>query len=270
MIISVSRRTDIPAFFSDWFLSGFNNGRVTIPNPYRPDFKRVVSLRKEDVDAFVFWSRYPEPFFGCLDTIDQKKIPYYFMLTINHYPDFLEPHLVDLDIQLKSLKELSRRIGRSRIIWRYDPIIVSKDTDTTYHKNNFQTLAGLIAPYARRVIISFLDFYRKTSRNFKKIGFKPEEIRENPEKLSELLHSLFEIAGFYGLEIQSCAEDIPGSHFSIKRRKCIDDELLNTLFGLDIGYNKDPGQRKACKCQRSIDIGTYGSCRFKCIYCYAL
>ncbi len=240
-----------------------------VQNPYRPAYKREVSLKKEDVDALIFWSRYPEPFSCCLDMIDQKNIPYYFMLTINNYPGFLEPHSVDLKSILESIKELNKRIGQSRIIWRYDPIIISEETPVTFHKNNFQMLAGLIAPFARRVIISFVDFYRKVNSRFKKIGFIPEEIREDPDKLEDLISFLMEIARNYGLEIQTCAEDISGQRISIKRGKCIDDELLNTLFGLDIKYMKDKNQRPECCCQKSVDIGAYGTCQFKCLYCYA-
>lgn len=270
MIISVSRRTDIPAFFSEWFGEEFKKRRVVVANPYRPGQKREVSLRKGDVDAFVFWTRYPRPFFWCLDAIDNNQIPYYFMMGITHYPVFLEPRMVDLDVQIQALKDLARRIGRSRIIWRYDPIIFSRETDMAFHKSNFQTLATRVAPFAHRVIISFLDSYRKVKNRFNKIGFTPVNIREQPGKLRDLALFLKDTAERNELDIQTCAEDIPRDRFPVKHGKCIDNDLLNSLFGCHIDHEKDPGQRPSCGCQKSVDIGTYGSCGFQCLYCYAL
>ena len=270
MIVSVSRRSDIPAFHSDWFMEGIQKGWVEVPNPYRPGFPRTVSLKKNDVDAFVFWTRFPGPLLGCLDVLDRNHIPYYFMWTINHYPDFLEPNMVDLDLQLKSMRDLASRIGPSRVVWRYDPIIISRETGIDFHKKNFKTLSALISPFAHRVIISFLDFYRKLNNRFRKIGITPVNIREDSSQLMELISFLYETAGQQGMEIQTCAEETLDAQSPIKGGKCIDDGLLNRIFGLEIDYIKDPGQRKACLCQKSVDIGSYDSCGFRCVYCYAL
>ena len=169
-----------------------------------------------------------------------------------------------------ALKILKARIGKYRIIWRYDPIIISTETSVNFHKRNFSKIAEMMAPFSNRVIISLVDFYHKVNRRFRKVGFQPIDLRGEPEKLEDIITFVCSTAGKYNFEIHSCAEDLQGINVNLKKGKCIDETLLNQLFDLKLEYKKDKNQRPQCLCQQSVDIGTYGTCKYDCLYCYAL
>jgi len=269
MIISASRRTDIPAFFNDWFSERLRRGTVWVSHPFNPRLGREVSLSPRDVDAYVFWTRWPRPFFPSLDRIERQGIPYYFLISLTDYPALLEPDTPSLNRMKAVLGELRERIGRCRIVWRYDPIVVSSITNLAYHKTHFPRLAGVMAGFCERVIVSYLDRYGKVTARLKRTGIDTDSAFCDPSRLLELNHRLLETAVASGLEIQSCAEPKTSAEVVIPPGKCVDAALLNRLFGLTIPEAKDPGQRKWCGCQTSVDIGTYATCRFHCAYCYA-
>lgn len=269
MILSVSRRTDIPAFYAEWFLDRLKKETVTVANPFNAGLQRHVSLKKEDVEAIVFWTRNPHSFSNCLDFIDRKGIPYYFLFTVNDYPACFEPERPDLHTVISALKQLYGRIGKQRIIWRYDPIVLSPGTPVDFHKRNFSELAQSISPFSFRVIVSFLDWYPKVTRRFKQKNIPVQDIREYPGKIMEITEFAKSVAEQYGLEIQSCAEGPINVTNPLRNGKCIDEQLLNRLFGLNLVYKKDRHQRPYCRCHQSVDIGTYKTCRFRCLYCYA-
>jgi hypothetical protein len=267
MIISASRRSDIPAFHSAWFMEQLRRGEVTVRNPFRPAQARTVSLKKQDVDAFVFWSRDPRLFLPHLPEIEHNGFPYYFLITATGYPRLLEPATPRLEEVLVFFEELAGRIGRRRVIWRYDPVLFSDLTGFIFHLDNFSKLAGLLAPFASRVIVSFFDPYPKVKRRLQKAGIEIAAAAGSCEQQSDLLAQFAAVAARTGIEIQSCAE--AASAAGVCPGKCIDEELLNELFGFGFPYCKDPAQRKLCLCQQSVDIGSYGTCRHGCIYCYA-
>jgi hypothetical protein len=269
MVISASRRTDIPAFFNDWFLSSMKRGHVVVRNPYNYSQQRTISLSPSDVGAFVFWTRWPLPFFSSLDYLDRKHIPYYIMITINNYPRILEPDTPPVEKLGPVLDELASRIGPERIIWRYDPIVLSAETNLSFHKVNFDRLLRLTAGKCERVITSYLDLYRKVRKRFEKIGFVPEVPQRGTSEWIDLNHHLAAAAEGAGLQIQSCAEPCDAIPTPIKKGKCVDDELINRCLGGYLVFAKDKNQRRWCSCHRSVDIGTYGSCGFRCEYCYA-
>ncbi|MBN2399706.1 MAG: DUF1848 domain-containing protein [Candidatus Aminicenantes bacterium] len=266
MIVSASRRSDIPAFHGAWFMEQLRRGEVTVRNPFRPTRARTVSLKKQDVDAFVFWSRDPRPFMGHLPEID-GSFPYYFLITLTGYPRLLEPATPQIEAAAGFFEKLAARIGRRRVIWRYDPVIFTGQTDFDFHVGNFSGLADLLAPFTTRVIVSFFDPYPKVGRRLKKAGIDAAEAAGTAEQQRALLEHFAAVAAAKGLEIQSCAEAAIAA--GVRPGKCIDEELLNELFGLRLSYRKDPGQRKLCLCQQSVDIGSYGTCRHGCLYCYA-
>ncbi len=269
MIISVSRRTDIPAFFADWFGQRLARGWVEVHNPYRPSQARRVSLRRNDVDAFVFWTRQPLPLLPHLGKLDKRSFPYYFLITATGYPPFLEPQAPSPEQVKNCFARLHERIGRRRLIWRYDPIILCPQLDVPFHRQNFARLARELSPYCSRVIISWLDLYPKVVRRLARQGVTATPPGENQDQWQELFSHLGAVSGQFGLDIQSCAEATDWSRFSIGKGKCIDEQLLNQLFGLTLGYRKDPSQRPHCLCQQSVDIGQYSTCRLGCVYCYA-
>lgn len=267
MIVSVSRRCDIPAFQAEWFMASLRAGEVTVNNPFRPRQARRVSLNANDVDAFVFWSRDPRPLLCHLAEIERGGYPYYFLITMNGYPRLLEPDVPTTDETTAFSRELSARIGRRRMVWRYDPVIFTPATDISFHLDNFSRLAGLMAPFTSRVIVSFFDPYVKALRRLLKAGIDAGMAGGSSEQQVALLARLAAIASATGLEIQSCAE--PALAAGVTAGKCIDEGLLNEVFGLDLAYRKDRAQRKLCLCHESVDIGTYGTCRHGCLYCYA-
>ena len=269
MIVSVSRRCDIPAFAGDWFSRNLDTGRVVVRSPFRPQIEKTVSLKREDVDAFVFWTRDPTPFLPRLDKLDRAGYPYYFLITSTHYPAILEPSSPSPEKVREFLKTLHGRIGRERIIWRYDPIILSGLTGLDFHKNNFGRLVEEFSPFCSRVIISLLDMYPKVAKRFRKASFRPMPAEGNPALLEELLGHMAQTARRYGLGIQSCAEKKDPSGRGIEKGRCIDERLINERFGLKLVYRKDRYQRKECLCHESVDIGTYRTCGFGCLYCYA-
>jgi len=267
MIVSVSRRCDIPAFAGDRFMERLRAGEVDVANPFRPGPGRRISLKREDVDAFVFWSRDPRPFLRNLAEIEGRGFPYYFLITLTGYPRILEPEVPPAAEAARFFHALAERIGRRRVIWRYDPVIFSEQTSFDFHVSNFSNLARQLSSSTARVIVSFFDPYPKLERRLLPIGIEFEKASGSTEQQSELLARLASIATSFGLEIQSCAEAALAA--GVPPGKCIDEKLLNELFGLNLSYRKDPGQRKLCLCRLSVDIGSYGNCRHGCLYCYA-
>jgi hypothetical protein len=267
MVVSASRRCDIPAFAGDWFIEQLRRGEVGVVNPFRPGPGRRVSLKREDVDAIVFWSRDPRPFLGHLPEIERGGYPFFFLITLTGYPRSLEPATPAVAEAVLFFRELAARIGRRRVIWRYDPVLFTPALGVDFHVENFSKLAVLLAPFVFRVIVSFFDPYAKALRRLRKTGIDARNAPGTPTQQRDLLARFAAVTYRSGLEIQSCAEAAVAA--SVPPGKCVDEELLNELFGLNLAYRKDPAQRKQCLCQQSVDIGSYGTCRHGCLYCYA-
>lgn len=270
MIISASRRTDIPAFYSEWFANRIEQEFLLSRNPFNYHQISRVSLRPGDVEAIVFWTRNPRKILKTLDVLDCKRIPYYFQYTITGYPRTIERSVPRPMDAIKTFIELSERLGLGRVIWRYDPILLSNFVDLNEHKRLFAKIAGMLSGSTNCVVISFADFYKKTSRNLSKV---PElicsDLLAQQDQLLELAEFMARIAGEHGMQIQSCAEDVDLSEIGVPHGKCIDDQRLKELFNLTIKPTKDLGQRPACGCVKSIDIGMYNTCMHGCSYCYA-
>lgn len=270
VIISASRRSDIPALYADWFEQQLRQGWVTVKNPYNARQIKRVSLKKENVEAFIFWTRYPRPLFHCLDILDEQQIPYYFLITINNYPSVLEPRLPEIDRVMRTVDQLSRRIGRMRIIWRYDPIVITEQTPASFHRENFSNLLHELSPCCHRVIVSTIDFYAKVKSRFQKMGLRIMDREKHRDLYDPLLTFIRTRTVESGLEIQGCAEKRADKGVTdIPNGKCIDNQILNRLFSLNVTYDKDKNQRPLCRCHHSVDIGSYNTCSFGCLYCYA-
>ncbi len=248
-------------------MAALRAGELEVRNPFRPGEARRVSLRRRDVDAIVFWSRNARPFLRHLDEIDRGGYPYCFLVTVTGYPRILEPGVPDAGGAAAFVRELAARIGRRRVIWRYDPVIFLPGMGVRFHAANFARLAALLAPRVSRVIVSFFDPYASALRRLRKAGIDASGAGGTPEQQAGLLERFVASAAAEGLEIQGCAE--PALRAAVPAGKCIDDRLLNEVFGLNLSYRKDAGQRKDCLCQQSVDIGAYGECGHGCLYCYA-
>lgn len=263
MIISASRRTDIPAFYSRWFLNRLKEGFVMVRNPMNPSLVGKIPLNPGLTDCIVFWTKNPA---NMMDQLDQLKgYHYYFLFTITAYGSDLERHLPPKDEVIDTFSQLSQRIGKERVIWRYDPILLNDTIDEDYHRRRFHHIANRLHSYTERCIISFIDMYKKCERNLK--GFNIKELNNDEMvRMAEMLHPLAER---YGIRMVTCAEEIDLSAVGIHHGKCIDEELISRITGYELEVKKDLHQRKTCRCVESIDIGAYNTCPHICLYCYA-
>ena len=272
MIISASRRTDIPAFYSKWFFNRVRSGYCVTKNPYNPSQVYRVSLKPEDVDVFVFWSKNPEPMMPFLPMLDDSGYRYYFLFTLNDYPKELEANIPPLKARLGTFKKLSSMLGRERVIWRYDPIVISNKTAWDYHRIKFAELSRELEGSTERVMVSLVEYYRKTLSNLAKLEPGKYEFDTGAAGKAEtdsLLRSMAETASMRGMEIFSCASGADYGDAGVKAGRCIDAELINGLWDINVSQKKDPGQRKFCKCAVSRDIGANDTCIHDCPYCYA-
>lgn len=273
MIISASRRTDIPAFYAAWFMNRVRAGYCTVPNPFNPRQVGCVSLQPEDVDVIVFWTRNARPLMASLDELDDRGYRYYFQYTILAYPRLLETKTPPVETAIKTFRRLSERIGPERVIWRYDPIVFSSLTDATFHRKRFAWLAEQLRGLTRRVVISIVDGYRKVQSRLHKLVAQgvtiPDQTLEQIADFDGLMYGLVETAMRCEMEIVSCAEELDLTRYGVQPGKCVDDALIARVFNLHLNLKKDTGQRNACGCVASRDIGMYDSCLFGCQYCYA-
>lgn len=263
MIISASRRTDIPAFYGDWFIKRLQEEYVMVRNPVNPKRVSRVSLKKDDVDCIVFWTKNPERMIPLLGNLNGYT--YYFQFTLNPYDESIEPGVPDKKHVTGIFKRLSDTIGPHRVVWRYDPVLMSPSIDAYYHKREFGAVARELSDYTEKCIISFIDRYRKINKNLKALGIHEAE----DEVKREIGAAFSRIAGIYGLRLETCAEEIDLGDIGIGHARCIDPELIEMLMGKKMVFKKDANQRKACGCVKSIDIGAYNTCVHGCIYCYA-
>jgi len=273
MIISASRRTDIPAFYTSWFMNRIHEGFCTVPNPFNRRQISRISLLPADVDGIVFWTRNPRPMLAHLEELDQRGYRYYFHFTLLDYPRLLEATTPGLAVSVGSFRRLSERVGPGRIVWRYDPIVLSNQTGVDFHKRVFADIAGRLRGFTKRSVISVMDVYRKIQPRLRRLqaqGLLVEEHHgEFPEEVGGLLRFMAEVAAANDMEIQSCAEEMDPRPCGISPGSCIDGRLMERLFGIRVDARKDPTQREACGCSISKDIGMYDTCLYGCQYCYA-
>jgi hypothetical protein len=278
MIVSVSRRCDIPRYRFEWFMERLNEGFCDVANPFNPKQIKHVSLLPaaridniaDCVEAFVFWTREPESILTNTEELEKRGFRFYVMVTITGYPAELEPNAPNASKVMDNMKKLSEKIGQNRIIWRYDPVILTNITNEEFHQRNFDSLARELAGSVRRVIISIYDEYPAVKKRLvlkEKTGVL--QMLETHDILPRLLGGFAKSAQSAGMEIQSCAEKEDFSFFGIKGGACIDAVLINKLWGIE-NIDKDKNQRPYCLCCKSVDIGAYGTCDARCVYCYAL
>jgi len=267
-IISVSRRTDVPAFYGDWFMARLNDGFAGVVNPFGGQ-RYIVSLKPRDVVCFVFWSKNFAPFLENLKAIDRMGYKFYFNYTVTGLPVVFESN-VDKRTAVETLKQLSQMYSPRHINWRFDPIIISSICDRDFYVNAFEELAAEFEGYVERCYFSFVVNYGKVVRNFaefeKSHGLKIFDC-DSDFKI-DLANELAAIAERHGIRMFSCCGDYLVGE-KIKKAHCIDGSIIGQLFypqGLQ--YTQKP-TRKECGCTESTDIGAYDTCPHGCIYCYA-
>ncbi len=259
MIISASRRTDIPAFHMDWLLERLREGWVRVSHPMIPRQSRLVSLQPQDVDGFVFWSKNP-------DRLLREEViaawPFYVQFTLNAYPASVEPGVPPLCERLSTFAALAERFGPDRVLWRYDPILLCEGMrDAAAHLEAFARLAGALEGRTQRCTISFLQPYRKSAQRQRQAHVLPLLGEEHADLAARLAH----IARQSGMQLCACTVDVPG----VAKAKCVDAALLARIADRPVCARKAVGQRPGCGCDHSADIGAYDTCRHGCVYCYA-
>lgn len=265
MILSVSRRTDIPSYWSDWFLRRLREGDVCVRNPMNPHQISRISLSPEVVDCIVFWTKNPQPLLKRLDELVEYQ--YYFQYTITGYGKDVESGLPNKkEVLIPAFQELSRKLGPRRVVWRYDPIFFSDTYTPEYHLRAFEEIAHRLEGYAQRVVVSFVDLYSKIKRSTVELNFW---MPPSDAELLDFAGKLAAIAGKHGFMIESCAEKIDLRPVGIRHGSCIDKTLIEEIIGCSLMASKDKNQRAECGCFESIDVGVYNTCRNGCKYCYA-
>ncbi len=290
-IISASRRTDVPAFYSQWFFHRLNKGYCAWLNPFSGQ-RNYVSFN--NLRLIVFWSKNPRPLLAHLDTLKQKNIHTYIQFTLNDYEkEKLEPNLPPYRERLDTFKRLVDALGPGRVIWRFDPLLLTENLTMEELANRIAKIGKDLQGYTESLVFSFIEIegYAKVRRNLK--NFRPA-LREftNDEKLS-FAASLVKMNGQWNYKLANCCETLDFTSLGIRPNKCIDGELIYRLFGQDevlkkfLGVKvtdlpllgekkieltrqlKDTGQRAGCSCLKSKDIGEYETCTHDCLYCYA-
>lgn len=258
MIISASRRTDIPALYPEWFVNRLREGSILVPNPYNRKKVSHIRLTPNTVDCIVFWTKNPEPMIPYLKEIDGMGYQYYFQMTLTDYEEDLEPGLPEKEELMATFLMLSEMIGKERIDWRFDPILLTDKYTPDYHEEKFESMCQWLHKATQRCTISFIDSYGKK--------IYPEL---NKEEMEEMASRLSKIAARYKLPLYTCAEAIDLSKYGIRQGACIDKERIQRLLGYKLDIKKDTGQRTQCKCVESLEVGIYNTCTNGCKYCYA-
>ena len=263
MILSVSRRTDIPAFYWEWFLNRVQAGFVDVRNPMNIHQVGRINIRPEVVDCIVFWTKNAGNIIPHLDKLKDYK--FYFQYTINPYNKLIEENVPLKKDIIENFRSLSEIISPNRIIWRYDPILLTDLFDIKYHLRYFEELSKRLKGHTNRCVISFVDLYKKTTSNARELMMKEPTDKE----MHLLAQNLSSIAKEYGMDIVSCSESIDLDFDGVKHGCCIDKNLIEEIVGYKIDVKKDKNQRKECGCVESVDIGAYNTCLHGCKYCYA-
>jgi hypothetical protein len=288
VVISASRATDIPAFYTEWLMNRLRAGYAVWTNPFNRNSSQKVSFEK--TRAFVFWTKNPAPLMPCLDEIERMGYRYYFQYTLNDYErEGLEPGLPPLDERVETFRALAERVGKERVIWRFDPLLLSDDLTVEGLLARVKGVGDRVHASTERLVFSFadIDAYRAVKRRlggrYREFGL--EEMRAFAEGLAALNRD-------WGLVLATCAETVDLSAYGVEKNRCIDDRLLRRLFPDDPALMaflgpppqrdlfgnivaakgkglKDKGQRESCGCIQSKDIGAYSTCPHLCLYCYA-
>lgn len=261
MILSVSRRTDIPCHYAEWFMHRIREGRVLTRNPMNHAKLYEILLSPEIVDCIVFWTKDPQPMLPHLDELDAMGYMYYFTFTVTPYDRTVERGLRPKSEIVETFRTLSARLSKQRVLWRCDPFLVTDAYPIERQKAEFATLCAALAPYTDTVTVSFVDLYAKR----KATGYRPLTDAE----IDDLAPYLAACAKQHGLRITACCEPRDLTAFGIERAACIDRSRIERLLGCPLSIKPDRNQRQGCGCCESVDIGVYNTCPNGCIYCYA-
>ncbi len=307
VIISASRSTDIPAFYAKWFFNRLAKGYCVWYNPFNAQQKMYISFK--NCKVVVFWTKNPEPIIPYLSELDKRGIHYYFQVTLNDYmQEGFEPNVPPVAKRIETFKKLSQQIGKEKVIWRFDPLIVTSQLTPHMLLTKIWHIGNELKGYTDKLVFSFVDVkaYRKVQSNLVKETpfFNKENVAQaemTDAQRTEIVEGLVKLRDIWkldgwDLQLATCAEELDLKKYSIEQNRCIDGELMKRIFAEDkelVYYLhtgrlpehdmfgeippipektknlKDKGQRKVCGCMISKDIGMYNTCRHFCVYCYA-
>ena len=263
MIIQTGMRTDIPAFYSKWFLNRIKEGYVCVRNPYHPKQVTKYSLSPEVVDLMAFCTKNPLPMLPFLDELN----PYgqYWFVTITPYGRDIEPNVPDKETVMEGFKALSDVVGADSMGWRYDPIFIDKKHSVEWHITEFEKMAEILAGYTKTCVISFIDIYKKVERNF------PEAKSVRAEDRAIIGKAFVKIASKYGMVLKPCAEGEDLAKYGADCSGCMTVHTFETALHvqLDVPKRKTNQRNGQCACLLGVDIGAYDTCGHLCKYCYA-
>ncbi len=261
MIINTGQRTDIPAFYADWFANRLKEGYVCVRNPYNPIQVSRYRLDPDVVDVIGFCTKNPEPMFKYMDLL--RDYGQYWFVSLTPYGRDIEPNVPDKHHLIDVFKQLSGIVGPQAVGWRYDPIFTSDRYTMDYHKSAFNQIAQALDGYTRTVVISFIDLYPKVRKNF------PEAKAVSREDRLELGKEIIAIAGDHGMTVKPCAEGDELAAYGADCSGCMTVRDYEKAIGKKLDVPKKKGARAECACYLSCDIGAYNTCRHLCRYCYA-
>lgn len=260
MILNVSGRTDIIAFYSEWFMKRYEEGFIDVRNPFYP--KMISRISFDNVDAILFCTKNPIPI---LKDIKKIKKPILFHVTLTAYKNDIEPNVPPKGEVIKAVQELSRLIGKDNLVIRYDPVFISDKYSLDYHVKAFDKLCRLLEGYVSKILISFIDDYKNVRKNEKILNFR--KFTENDYKV--IGESFSKSAREHGLVVHTCFEDRDLTEYGFVKDECLSVELAYKLTGKIFKEKWKARKERKCNCVAMVDVGEYNSCKHYCKYCYA-
>ncbi len=264
MIVSASRRTDLPAFYTPWLLRRLGEGEVLVPSPRHPHRLSRIPLTPDVVDCLVFWTKNPTPLLPHLRKLEQSGYSFYFQITLTPYGSQWEPGVPPVTERIAVFQLLASVLGPGQVVWRYDPVLLSPQWTVQAHQRAFEGLASALEGCTDQVVFSFLDWYAGMGKRMREVQGRCPSSEEEESLAAAFVRS----ARAHGMEASVCCER-DFSRLGISASSCIDRERIQRITGFPLKVGRDTGQRAACHCVKSVDIGTYGTCPHGCRYCYA-
>lgn len=265
MVLNTGSRTDIPAYYSKWFYNRIREGFVLVRNPYYPSQVTRYLLDPEKIDVMIFCTKNPQPMFGDADSFKALLSTFdtFWFVTVTPYGTDIEPFVPPAEHVIRSFQKLSEQTGKQRISWRYDPIFVTEKYSVAYHIRQFASMTKVLSRYTSQCVVSFIDLYEKTKKNFRGVRGVTHEEQE------QLIDAFSVIAQEYGMQIHLCCENEQLIRKNVDADGCMSKAVLEKALGCKLVVPQKKMAREACTCLLGADIGAYNTCGHGCLYCYA-
>lgn len=261
MIINTGMRTDIPAFYAEWFIKRIKAGYVLVRNPYRPEWITRYALDPKVVDCIAFCTKNPAPMLPYMDCL--KMFGQYWFVTITPYGKDIESNVPLKEKVMEDFISLSEIVGADSVGWRYDPIFIDSTYTLERHISDFEKMSKRLSGYTKVCVISFIDLYEKVRRNF------PQVREVTSYQRTQIGKAFAEIGRRYGITVKTCAEGTDLAKYGIDCAGCMTKETFEQAIGCKLNVPKKKSQRAECDCVLGTDIGAYDTCGHLCRYCYA-